>query len=271
MRRHLKITVENATFQQFHALKTNRKKRSKTGWFLVESVKAINLAIENDWDIHAIIVRSGELSDWALETIDNLHNAELYEMSDPLLRQLSDREEMPELILIAMIRTLRLNDLRLQVNPFVVVLDRPGNPGNLGSIIRSCDALGIDAIVITGHGADLYDPQTIRSSIGTIFSMQIIHAESFQAIHKLKSNIHSIVSDVQIVGTSARGDMELSSVDFRKPTILIVGNETFGMSENFAGLSDIIAKIPIQGSASSLNVACATSVVLYEAIRQRSI
>ncbi len=265
----MKITVENATFQQFLALKTNRKKRSKTGWFLVESVKAINLAIENGWGIYAIIVCSGELSDWALGTIDKLPSAELYEMSDPLLRQLSDREEMPELILVAKTRTLRLKDLSFKANPFVVVLDRPGNPGNLGSIIRSCDAFGIDAIVITGHGADIYDPQTIRSSIGTIFSMQIIHAESFQVIHKLKSLIQSIHNEIQVVGTSARGDIDISAIDFRKPTILIVGNETFGMSENFSGLSDLIAKIPIQGSASSLNVACATSIVLYEAIRQR--
>ncbi len=264
-----KITVENATFQQFQALRTNRKKRTKLGLFLVESVKAINLVIERNWPVHAVLYRDGEHSTWAQNVLAVFTDSEQYALSEALMTKLCDREEIPEIVLVANIRNRKLEEVSFGESPLIVVLDRPGSPGNLGSIIRSCDALGVDLVITTGHGADLYDPQTVRASIGTIFTMLVIQAESYRIIHEMKERLQGMNTDVQVVGTSARGDKEIGQIDFRKATILIIGNESVGMSERLTEFSDSVANIPIHGSASSLNVACATSIVLYEAIRQR--
>ena len=262
-----RITVENAAFQQFEALLHNRRKRSRAGLFIVEGVKAVSLAIEREWPLYAVLF-SQQVSDWAHDIVDRLESIERYQLSDSLMARLSQREETSELLLVAQLRTPSLQEVTIAPPGLALVIDRPSSPGNLGTILRSTDAFGVDVVALTGHGADLFDPQTVRASVGTLFTQPVVRAQSHGVARALRDRMSSL-GEAQIVGTSAKGDLELHEVDFTRPTVLVAGNETTGMSEGYRDLCDVTAKIPIIGAASSLNVACAASICLYEIARQR--
>jgi len=118
---------------------------------------------------------------------------------------------------------------------------------------------------------DLYDPKVIRASIGTIFTFPVFRLESYKKVLSWFSEIKEVYEDFQIVATSVHTDNMITQTNFKIPRALIIGNETTGMSSSYRDLSDLLIKIPIFGSASSLNVTCATSIVLYEIARQRQI
>ena len=136
----------------------------------------------------------------------------------------------------------------------------------LGTLIRSADAFGACGVLTTGHAADFYDPQCLRATIGTLFARPFAALESMQDALDWAA---SLPVRLNIVGTSAHGTCLLEEVDLTGPTLLLVGNETFGLSKGWKEHCDVLAKIPIQGSASSLNAGCAASICLYEIDRQR--
>lgn len=268
----IKIYSENDNFQILRALKENRQKRQKEKKFLFEGVRLINNALQFGWEIEAFVYSPERvLSTWASNILQNSKAKVHYEMPLSLLEKLSNKEDASELLVVGSIRTDNLNKIAIQKNLLVVVFDRPSSHGNLGTLIRSCDAFGAQGLIITGHAVDLYDPETIASTTGSFFSFPLVripsHVELFTWIDSVKEQL----SDLQVVATDERGTADIYNHDFTKPTILLVGNETKGLSAAYKERADKMVKIPMQGSASSLNVASASSIVLYEVLRQRGI
>lgn len=267
----IKIFSENAQFQIFDALKRNREKRSKLQCFIVEGVRSINNAVKYGWTIQSFIYSSERgLSKWATTVLQVSQEQTHYDVPQKLLEKLSSKEETSELLAVVEIRKDDIHSIPLNGSPLVVVFDRPASPGNLGTLIRSCDAMGVHGLIITGHTVDLYSPETINAATGSFFALPIVRLASHDNLVPWIEEIQKHFSDLQIVGTDEKGKSSIDSHDFTKPTILLVGNETWGLSAAYSALSDTVVRIPIQGSASSLNVACATSVVLYEINRQRN-
>lgn len=265
-----KVTVENAWFQQIEALKNNRNKRYKLKTFLVEGVKNINEVLKNKWEIDSIIYSDyNNLSDWAKGIIKENKKSEKYELSYELMKKLSDKEETSELMLLVKMKDRNILNIQDKKDLLIVVFDRPVYPGNLGTIMRSCDALKVDALIVTGHSADVYDSNTIRASLGTVFSLPIYKLDSHKELLSLIEKIRNKHDNFKIIGTSANTNNYLNNVDYNCPIMLLVGNETSGLSKGYKDLSNTLIKIPMYGSASSYNVGCATSMILYEVIRQR--
>ncbi|MFC1887897.1 TrmH family RNA methyltransferase [Candidatus Cloacimonadota bacterium] len=272
MSRIVKIFSENDKFQYIEVLKRNRQKRHKYKVFFVEGVKAINNVLENNWDISAFVyTREQKLSHWAENIINNSQADTHYELPASLMNKISDKEESSELIALVKMKGDKTNQLKFRSTPLIVVLDRPMNPGNIGTIIRSCDSFKVDGMIITGHSADLYDPQTIRASVGTIFTLPVIRMGSHKELINWVNRIKIEWGEIKMVGSSSKAEKVLTKVDFQKPTILLLGNETKGLSENFKSICDELVMIPIYGTASSLNLASAASIFLYEIDKQRSI
>lgn len=136
------IRTKNNIYQHFYVLKTNRNKRHRYGEFLVEGVRNLNEAVSGGWKIKALLIREGKLSDWAQRL---LHTTAVknYRLREELMRELSGKEDTSELIAVVEMRQELLNHVRLSKNPFLVVFDRPSNRGNLGTMIRSCEAFGV--------------------------------------------------------------------------------------------------------------------------------
>lgn len=265
----VKIGRENAQFQVLNALKTNREKRNHEG-FLFEGVRNINNAIKYGWSIKAFFYSSEKgISDWAKDILKKVETETHYDLSEYLLTKLSNKEEASELIALVNIPKNDFSKVSIDENLLLVVFDRPSSPGNLGTIIRSCDALGVSALVVTGHAVDVYDPETISATTGSLFSLPIIRLSSQKELEEWVNSIKKELPNLQIVGTDETGSETHYEHDFKKPTILLAGNEKWGLSAGYKELADAMVNIPMQGSASSLNVAVATSIVVSEIQRQR--
>ena len=279
--KEINIYSENNEFQYFETLKRNRNKRHSHGEFFVEGVRGINECIKNNWMVSSVIY-SAELSDWAKNILRNpfIKNAELYNLKKELMQKLSskqDKDDTSELIFIVKMKDDNLNKLRLSNNSIILVFDRPSNKGNLGTIIRTCDSFGIDSLLIAGHAVDLYDPETIRASMGSFFNQEILRIPSFTELTDWIDKQREKFPDLKIIGTSAKAEKFVHTVNSEEfssnPNIILIGNETSGLSKNFLELCDISLKIPMyeKSSASSLNVACAASIILYEFTKNRNI
>ena len=270
MARTVKIYSQNDVFQQLAALSSNRRKRHQARQCLVEGVKPINLAIESGWQVAGLVYsQDARLSDWAKYVVARSGADVLYELAPNLMETLSDKEETSELIAVVTTPDDDLRRIHIHEPPLLVVLDQPSSPGNLGSVIRSCDAFRADGVVVSGHSADIYDPQAIRASLGTVFSTPTVRTGSMDEMLQWFDSLKQAYQDLRVIGTSAKADADVAGVDLAGPAVLVLGNETRGMSWNLQQACDLTVRIPIHGSASSLNLACAASIMLYEVDRQR--
>jgi len=265
--RTLRISTRNAAFQQWQALLGNRTKRQRAGEFLVQGVRPISLAVEHGWEIRALLVSEGPgLSRWARDLVEG-SGAPRAVVAAELMRELGGKdEESPELVAVV---GLPADDLaRIPVRPdlLVVVFDRPTTPGNVGTLVRSADAFGAAGVIVTGHAADPYDPRAVRASTGSLFALPVVRAPSHREVLDWA---RAVGVPVQVVGTDERGPVDIAEHDLTGPTILVVGNETHGLSAAWREACDRMVRIPITGAASSLNAASAATVALYEAARQR--
>ena len=152
---------------------------------------------------------------------------------------------------------------------FAVVLDRPSVPGNIGTVVRSADAFGATAVVVTGHGADPYDPKSVRASTGSLFSLPTVRASGHREVLKWAESLRKAGTPVEILGTDEHGELDVYDCDLHGTKVVVVGNETRGLSAAWREACQHLVRIPIRGTASSLNASLAATIVLYEAARQR--
>jgi tRNA G18 (ribose-2'-O)-methylase SpoU len=266
----LRIGTRNARFQRWRALLTNRTTRQRTGEFLIHGVRPISLAERYGWPLCALIYPDGpRLSSWAAELLDRV-DAPRVAMAPELIRELGERADAPpELLAVGRLAPDDLARIPPAPRLLTVVFDRPTSPGNLGTLIRSADALGAHGLVVTGHAADPYDPKAVRASAGSLFALPVVRAGSHRDVLAWVESMRGDGADVAIVGADERGDAELSDHDLTGPAVVVIGNETAGLSAGWRAACDRMVRIPITGAASSLNAAEAGAIVLYEAARQR--
>lgn len=268
-----KVFSKNSTFQKFEVLKTNRKKRYRYHEFLVEGVRNLNEAAANGWEIKSFLYDKNNLSGWAKDMIRKVHTDKNFWLAPELMKELSGKEETSELMAIIGMRDDIPDDIELPQTPLIVLFDRPSNKGNLGTVIRSCDALGADMLIITGHSVDLYDTDVVVSSMGSFFNLPVVRISDnntlFEYIHKLKQKYFRFVT----IGTTAHNEKPIYSTDLTGPLMLMIGNETMGLNKEFKEHCDLLCTIPMSeySYATSFNVGCAASILMYEVARQREL
>jgi 23S rRNA (uridine2479-2'-O)-methyltransferase len=262
-----RLTRANAYVQLTSALVDNRRQRQRQKRFVVQSVNAINAALDNGWRFESLWVAERErLSSWAQDVIERAAAQRTIETSAELFAALHGKEAPGELVAVVEMPADSLERASLPDPTLVVVCDRPSTPGNLGSIVRSADAFSAGAVIVTGHAADIYDPQTVRASLGALFSLPVAHMQSpAHAVAWIREHAPA----ARLVATSAKAQTPLEDYDFSAPVALLVGNEAAGLSRWWLEAADEHVTIPISGTASSLNVASATTVFLNEIRRQR--
>jgi tRNA G18 (ribose-2'-O)-methylase SpoU len=268
----LRVTTRNARFQQWEALLANRSKRQRNGEFLVQGVRPITMAIRFGWEVRELLVNAdAHLSAWARETLESAR-AEEVAVAAELMAELGGKaEDIPELLAIAAMPADDLNRIPAGQGMLTVVFDRPTTPGNIGTLIRSADAFGADGVIVTGHAADVYDPKAVRASTGSLFSVPAVRVASHRPVLDWVAGLRDRGIAIQLAGTDEKGDLDAASYDFTQPTLLLIGNETIGLSAAWREACDHLLRIPMADTAaSSLNAATAASVVLYESIRQKT-
>lgn len=266
-----KIYNKNSTFQKFEVLRTNRNKRYRYREFLVEGVRSLNEAVKNNWDIHSFLYDKTNLSDWAKDMIAKTRTQMNYCLTGELMQALSGKEDTSELMAVIGMREDALGEVPLSQTPFIVLFDRPSNKGNLGTMIRSCDALGADMLILTGHAVDLYDPDVVVSAMGSFFNMPVVRVEDNSKLFSWLGELKCRYPDFAVLGTTAHRKKPVWEKDLTVPLMLMLGNETMGLNKAFKDYCDALCTIPMAKTsyASSFNVSCAASVLMYEVARQR--
>lgn len=263
--RTLPVSTANAAFQHIDVLRRNRTKRHRHREFVVEGVRALNAAIANGWTIRSFAFARGRpLSRWAADVLDASTAESHFEMSPELFDQLSDRTEPSELLAVVAMRPDTVDRIALSPGFTVVAVDRPGSPGNLGTLIRSCDAFGVTGLVTTGHAVDLYDPATIRATVGAFFTVPCVALTSHRDVAEFVANARAAFPGTTLVGTSAHGATPITEHRWSSEVILAIGNETNGLSHAYRELCDALVAIPMRGRATSLNAAVAASIALFQ-------
>lgn len=212
-----KINSRNAEFQKFQVLKTNRNKRHKYGEFFVEGVRNINGAVEGGWKITSFLYTRRSPSpagqEDLLQKVPTQVNYQLTaadggaQRQDGHLRAHGRGAYAPD----------DLSALPLSDNPCLVLFDRASNRGNLGTILRSCDALGADGLILTGHGVDLYDPEVIVSSMGSFFRVPAVRAADNNSVFQFIESLRQRYPGFQVLGTTAHKQYPLYGQDLTGP------------------------------------------------------
>ncbi|WP_280346975.1 TrmH family RNA methyltransferase [Nocardia neocaledoniensis] len=270
-----RVSTRNASVQVWQAYLSNRTKRNRDGRFLVQGVRPITQALANDWPLETLLYRLGgpDLSSWAREVLDTAEVPQIGLVPE-LMAELGEKSAAaPEIVAVAVSRQPELAEYAPgepgEDAPVVVVFDRPNSPGNLGTLIRSADAFGASGVIVTGHGADQFDPQAVRASTGSLFAVPVLRAPGPGQVLEFRDRQVARGIPTRIVGTDEHAPSTIYDYDFTEATILVVGNETTGMSAAWAEACDDLVTIPMGGTASSLGAPSAGAIGLYEIARQR--
>ena len=262
--RREQLSARNDTYQVLESLKTNRRARSKRNLIFVEGVAPINAAVASGVAAEIVVVPAARrLSGWANDTITRLRAKRLIEVDEPLFAELSDRGTPSELLAILDRPDVRLEEITVDAGSVVVILDRPSNHGNLGSIVRTSDAFGVRAVITTGHCVDHFDPAVIRASLGAVFTTPVVHEPSTVALQEWIAARKRARPGVAVIGTDSKGPVSLAGAQITRPTVVMFGNEATGLSPALREIASAIVSIPIPGHVDSLNLACAAGIVLY--------
>jgi TrmH family RNA methyltransferase len=262
--RFLKVSTANTAFQRVEVLLRNRTKRHRYGEFIVEGVRAINGALAADWKVRAFAYpRDRQLSRWARSILEESRAEEHLEMTPELFARVSEKDEPSELIAVVAQRENDVERIPVRSGMLVVVVDRPTSPGNLGTLLRSCDAFGVDGIIVTGHAVDLYEPGVVRASVGSFFAVPAVALPSHREVTTWLATVKASFPRATFVGTSAHATQTLDEFSWGPEIILAIGNETAGLSQSYRELCDALVGIPMRGTATSLNAAVAASITLY--------
>jgi len=234
----------------------------------VEGIRAVWEAIEQQAPIERLLVAPGLLdSDSATRLVETQETLGLpsTHLGAAAFRSLSERDHPTGLAAIVRTGFTTLSELVVSEDSIVVALDRSSGPGNLGAIVRTADSVSASAVVLMGDSADPYDPQAVRASMGSIFAIPLARAADLEETLAWAANRR-----LQVITTSAHAQAEHSSVRYRLPLLLVLGSESHGLSPDALQRGEFSVRIPMRGRASSLNLAVAAGVLLFEIRRQES-
>ena len=185
------------------------------------------------------------------------------EVSEEVFEKIAYREGSDGLLALARPKYKSLSEFKPKRDALIIVLETVEKPGNLGAVMRTADAAGVDAVIVADPGTDLYNPNAIRASIGCIFSVPVYACSTDECIKWLKGN------GIRIYCTYLKASIDYLDADFRKASALVMGTEATGISDAWVKAADQNIIIPMNGIADSLNVSVTTAIVTFEAIRQR--
>ncbi|MCC4213369.1 TrmH family RNA methyltransferase [Leeuwenhoekiella parthenopeia] len=258
-------STQNPTIKKLVALQEKSRERRKSGLFLIEGVREINLALNAGYDFQHVffcktIVETQLLED-LLDTLSG--KAEVIELTEEVYRKIAYRSGTEGVIASAKAKPHALTDLQLPETPLILIAEAPEKPGNIGALLRTADAAGVDAFILANPLTDLYNPNIIRSSVGGVFTVPVATGSTSEIIDFLKNkNIHIFAAILQEA-------ISYEKQNFTEASAIVVGTEADGLSEIWRTESKQNIIIPMQGSLDSMNVSVAAAILIFEARRQR--
>jgi RNA methyltransferase, TrmH family len=254
----------NPAIKSIRALR-ERKERDRTGLCFLEGIRIVGEAAQLDTEIQSLIVAPDLLkSDFANELVQTqrTRNVSIIEVTSDVFESLSEKQGPQGIAAVVKQRWQSLSTFDSASEPLrhsslVIALDSPQDPGNIGTILRTSDAVGAMGVILLGQAADPYDPSALRASMGAAFSQQLAKASYAEFIAWQKA------SGFKVVGTSDKAEMDYRECAYTSPILLLMGSERSGLAPELQTVCDAMVRIPMLGRSDSLNLAVATGVMLY--------
>ena len=255
-------STQNSLIKQCLVLLEKSRERRKQGLFLVEGQREIQLAIRGGYELQTLLFCEAICSENS--TKYTTENTQIIEISLEVYQKLAYRKTTEGILAIVRTKELALNKLRFKnKNPLILIAEAPEKPGNIGAMLRTADAANIDAIILADAKTDIYNPNVIRSSVGCIFTNQLIVASSEQIIRFFKDQ------NIKTFAATLQNSNSYTEQDYREASAIIVGTEATGLTQIWRDTATKNINIPMQGEIDSMNVSVAAAVLLFEAKRQR--
>lgn len=251
-------STSNPYIKQVRSLR-QKKARTELGVFLVEGITHVGEAIEAGWDVEAIIYAPDLLtSSFARNLLERAArlNLRLQPVSVSVIESLADKENPQGILAVVKQKTFDFDDLKSITR--AVALVSPQDPGNLGTILRTMDAVGAETLFLLNGGVELFHPTVIRASMGTLFWLPVVQSSFADFVSWARGGKY------QLIGTSAKADVGYHTLVPQSPWILVLGNEQKGLSTEQIAACDVSISLPMRGRVSSLNLSVAAGVLLYQ-------
>ena len=247
-------SVQNARIKHVVALQLKSSLRREEGLFVVEGQREIEHCIACGYEIKELFL---------IDTLDYSGNIPATAVTPLVYEKMAYREHTEGIIAVAKCKEHRLTDLHLKEKPLVVVIESVEKPGNLGAILRTAEAAGVDAVIVCDPLTDLYNPNLIRASIGGVFCVPVAVCDSQACIAFLKEH------GIKILTAQLQDSYEYYDYDMRGATAIVMGTEATGLTPQWREAADAHIRIPMLGRLDSLNVSVSAAILMYEAVRQR--
>lgn len=270
MKHRLEITSsQNLKVKKAYRLR-ERRERDEEGLFLIEGYRELKRAADAGVHIKELFICPefflGSNEQDLIELIDDA-GAEIFKCAPKIFEKISYRDRPDGLMAVAHQMKHKLKDLSItatkQKDPFFIIAEAIEKPGNLGTILRSADAVGADGVIVCDRCTDIYNPNVVRASVGTLFTIPVVEAEGSETLLWLQKK------KIKVIASTPSAKLEFTDADLMGPVAIVVGTEQLGLSEAWMHAADVKVRIPMLGIADSLNVATATTLLLYEVLRQR--
>jgi TrmH family RNA methyltransferase len=263
MNKHISST-HNAFIKELVLLKEKSRERKKRNLFLIEGQRELALAIKGGYEITTLLYVPELISENEIKTFVS-NTLELIEITKDVFQKLAHRDTTEGIIAVAKCKKHSIETIILKnTNPLILVAEAPEKPGNIGALLRTADAAKLDAVIIANPKSDLYNPNIIRSSVGCVFTNQIITGSTEEILNFLKTK------NINIYCAALQASLNYDTQDYTKPTAVIVGTEATGLSNQWLENATQNIIIPMQGQIDSMNVSVAAGILIFEAKRQRN-
>ena len=259
-------STSNPRIRQLIALQEKAKKRREENCFLAEGIKMLREAPES-WirEIYLTNEALYKLQKEEAETFQKISRTGYELLSDEVMKRASDTQTPQGVITVLDRPSYEPDELLADSEGTFLLLENLQDPGNLGTIVRTGEGAGVRGIIMTADTVDIFNPKTIRSTMGSVYRVPFIYVETLtEVVEKMKEK------NIPVYAAHLKGQKNYYEFDYRKGCAFLIGNEGKGLKKETADLADDYLKIPMQGQVESLNAAIAASVLMYEAYRQRS-
>ncbi len=270
-------STQNPKIKHIALLQQKSSERRKSGLFVVEGQRELGHCLAAGYEIESIYVLesqyerlcSGNATQAVVDADGNVSLGDIYNkvkvntVSPQVYEKIAYRGSTEGILAVMKTKQHTLADLKLAENPLVIVLEGVEKPGNLGAILRTADAAGVDAVLVCDPLTDLYNPNLIRSAIGAIFTIPVATCTSEECITYLKER-HIKMLTAQLQDSRLYYDQDMTAA-----TAIVMGTESTGLTDIWRKAADAHIRIPMLGKLDSLNVSVSTAVLVYEAVRQR--
>ncbi len=255
-------SIQNPFIKQLVQLQEKARARRQSGTFLIEGQREIMLAAKGGYEIETILFVPEMLTEHKVGLLAG-READYIQINKEVYQKLAYRDTTEGIIATTKSKELRLDTLQLGENPLVVVAEAPEKPGNIGALLRTADAAGVDAVIIANPKGDLYNPNIIRSSVGCLFTNNIATGTTEEVIDYLKAK------NINIYCATLQNSTSYHMQDYTLPTALVVGTEATGLTQEWRDAAQQNIIIPMHGEIDSMNVSVAAAILIFEAKRQR--